>query len=146
MTDISRGFTLVETLLALTLIGLLAAMAYPSYARHLHKGERQAIQTALHEQLLQQEQYRVQHNRYAEFDAGEPGDLPFRADSMHGKVRYVLGARVCRSGGTSQTATSDCIEAYAQPATLHTAYPAFAIDSLGRRRCPDAPGVTSCWD
>ena len=126
MTELRmQGFTLLETLLVLTLVGILASLAYPSYARHLQRGERQTIQTALQEQLLQQEQYRAQHQHYAAFEAGAPGDLPL----------------------------SECIDAFAEPASAASATApspasrsAFAINSYGQRSCPDNNTPHSCRD
>lgn len=145
-----RGFTLLETLLVLTLVGILASLAYPSYARHLQRGERQTIQTALQEQLLQQEQYRAQHQHYAAFEAGAPGDLPFRADTGRGDARYLLGARACKNDSGEDLPLSECIDAFAEPASTTAPSPAsrtaFAINSYGQRSCPDNNTPHSCRD
>ena len=142
----ARGFTLLETLLVLTLVGILAGLAYPSYARHLRQGERQSVQTALQQQLLLQEQYRAQHQRYAEFRAGEPGELPFHADTGRADSRYLLGARACKDDHGQAVPLSDCILAFAQPAASGSKRPSFAMDSVGRRHCPDEENFSDCWD
>ena len=146
MTDSLRGFTLLETLLVLTLVGILASLAYPSYARHLRQGERQTIQTALQEQLLQQEQYRAQHQRYATFTAGEPGELPFAADTGRAEGRYLLGARACKDEDGNAVPLSDCVVAFAQPVATGSTRPSYGMDAMRKRYCPDEENSSSCWN
>ena len=40
----ASGFTLVEMLIAVTIIGILASIAYPSYQQYIVKGNRAAAQ------------------------------------------------------------------------------------------------------
>ena len=43
----ARGFTVVEMLIVLAVIGILAAIGYPSYQNHLRKGARAAAQVEM---------------------------------------------------------------------------------------------------
>lgn len=60
-----KGFTLVELMVTVAIIGILAAIAYPSYVGHVRKGNRAAAQAEmLHIANLEQE-YFLANRTYA---------------------------------------------------------------------------------
>ena len=56
------GFTLVEILIVITIIGILASIAYPSYQQYIVKGNRAAAQQFLLEAASVQHQYFLANN------------------------------------------------------------------------------------
>jgi type IV pilus assembly protein PilE len=56
------GFTLIEILVAIAIIGVLGAIAYPSYVQHILTSQRVAAQNTLQDIISHAEQYYVQNN------------------------------------------------------------------------------------
>ncbi len=96
---IPAGFTLVETMVVLAIMGLLAAVAYPSYARYVVKARRVEAQAALLELLQQQEHYFTQHNTYLAFSADaatpEAGHFKWWSGARAASSAYELRGEAC---------------------------------------------------
>lgn len=59
-----QGFTLVELMVTVAIIGILAAIAYPSYTRYVVKTNRSAAQSFVFALANKQEQYLLDHRQY----------------------------------------------------------------------------------
>jgi type IV pilus assembly protein PilE len=46
-TASNKGFTLIEVMIVVAIVGILAAVAYPSYQDHVRKSRRAEAQSAL---------------------------------------------------------------------------------------------------
>lgn len=69
-----RGFTLIELMVVLIIVGILGAIAIPSFYDQLRKSRRSDAIRCLGEIQLQEEKWRSNHATYADTDAvGTPG-------------------------------------------------------------------------
>ncbi len=60
----SLGFTLLELLIALAIVGILSAIAYPNYRQYLLRAHRAEGLTALKQAAIRQERYYSNNSTY----------------------------------------------------------------------------------
>ena len=61
----NKGFTLIEVMIVVAIIGILAAIAYPSYAEQVKQSRRTDAKAGLYRIAQQQEEYFIQNLSYA---------------------------------------------------------------------------------
>lgn len=61
----NKGFTLVELMVAVAILGILASIVLPSYQDYLRKGRRSAAQSVLMDVAQKQQQYLLDSRSYA---------------------------------------------------------------------------------
>lgn len=59
------GFTLIELMITVAIVGILSAIAYPSYTSHLKKSNRAAAEAHLMDIAQRQQQYFMDNRAYA---------------------------------------------------------------------------------
>ena len=62
----AHGFSLIEVLVTLALVGLLCTVAYPSYQQHLIRTRRTEMQTFMLEVASREETFLLEHRAYAD--------------------------------------------------------------------------------
>lgn len=109
----SNGFTLIELMIAVAIIGILAAIALPAYQQYVREARRSEGQAALLEIQQLQERFRVSSQAYASSTAalGSVGTVPISdhytfALSGTTATTYTLTADV--KTGSPQTSDTGC--------------------------------------
>lgn len=67
----THGITLLELVIVILIIGIVAAVAYPSYIDTVRKGRRADAVTSLLKLQIDQEQWRANHSGYTSQVAGD---------------------------------------------------------------------------
>lgn len=137
------GFTLIELMIVVAIIGILSAIAYPSFQDSIYKGRRAEGRTALMDLLQQQERYATQNGRYLAF-AKDASDTPFKVysgDAGGTKAKYKLYAEACSS---DTNAIRDCVKVWADPVSSDPAAGKLWLQSSGVRGC-DGNQPSVCW-
>ena len=71
-----QGFSLIELMIVVVIIGLISAVAYPSYSDHVTKSRRTDAQTVLMQASQFMERYYTENNRYDQDAGGTAVALP----------------------------------------------------------------------
>ncbi|HEY9033418.1 MAG TPA: type IV pilin protein [Pseudomonadales bacterium] len=97
-----QGYTLLEVMIVVVIVGVIAAIAIPSYTGHLVDTRRTAAQASLLELANAIEQHRSQLGSYNGIDAG--GGVPVVAIFPADKVNTdFYSLRITQSNATSYT-------------------------------------------
>jgi type IV pilus assembly protein PilE len=110
-----KGFTLIELMITVAIIGILAAVVYPSYAAFIVRSDRSEAQRELMRLANLQEQLFVDRRRYSAtmIDLGMSTN-PYITESK----KYSIAATIAQNGTTfiltatakgSQLRDTDCL-------------------------------------
>jgi type IV pilus assembly protein PilE len=141
----TRGFTLLELLIVLVVVGVLTAVAFPVYQSQTRKSHRVQAKNSLFELASREERFYAVQNRYSA-NASDLGyaSLPNAVTSGDSSVYYMLSVTVA-SGGQSYLATSAPVGAQAADLICQS----YTLTQSGLKGNVDANGnplaSATCW-
>ena len=151
-----KGFSLIELMITVAIVGILGAIAYPAYTSSVQKGKRAQARTALVELLQQQERYLTQRNVYLEFSSSGAGTSMVTSPATAGAIfKYFSGDnlanaayRLSAAACSTTIALTDCIRVTANPVQADPLVGDLNITSLGEKNCTGTASLSNpslCW-
>lgn len=141
-----RGFSLIELLMVLAILGILVGFAYPSYLDQIKKSRRSDATKALLKAAALQERWFLQHSSYATNNqiAYVGGDM-----SEAGYYKLSIDTPECGSGSggvgdldsacLKYTLTAEAIESLSQGSDHQCL--TFSLDQAGQKTAT----TDTCW-
>lgn len=131
-TSAQRGFTLIELMITVAIVGILAAIAYPSYTNYVLRGYRSEGIAMLSDAAARMERFYAQNNTYAGATLATLGIT--NANSPNN--RYTL------SLPSTATVTTYTLQIAPQGAqTKDTTCGTMSLDQSGTK----LPATAECW-
>lgn len=135
----SKGFTLIELMVVVAIVGILAAVAYPSYSSYVIRSNRAAAKSFMLEVSNLEQRYLIDARSYAsalsDLNVSVPSDV---------SSNYTITITAPRAGITapSYTITADPINGQLSG---DTSCGKLTLDETGSKAASGSGGVTSCW-
>lgn len=115
------GFTLIELIITIAVIGILVMVAVPSYNDSTTKARRSDGQAALMDIMVRQERFFTENNTYTT----DLAELPASGTSPEG--HYTITAAACGAG------IGSCVILTAAPGTAQAGDGNLTLDSRGQK-------------
>ncbi|MCC7488389.1 MAG: prepilin-type N-terminal cleavage/methylation domain-containing protein [Gammaproteobacteria bacterium] len=139
------GYTLMELLVTVAIVGILTAVAVPSYRQYTLRAKRTDATTALLRLAAMQERFYIQNNTYASADLMD--DAPPAGLGIAGTERGYYALDIQSNDlttGYTATATVDAGGEQADDSDCAT----FSVTAQGLRSATDSGGADNtdrCW-
>ena len=143
-----RGMTLIELVVVIMIVGVLAAIAVPSYRSYVIRSQRADAKDALLALASQQEKYYLQCNSYADVIADAPScdDSELQGSATSENGWYALDVDEAATDADSFEVTATAINGENQ--YQDTDCREFRVTDRGIRTAEDAGGgdnTDECW-
>jgi type IV pilus assembly protein PilE len=137
-----RGFTLIELMIVVAIIGILAAVAYPAYNSSVRKSRRADAKTALVDLAQREERFMSTANTYS----NKPADLGYPTGTAF-PMSVLTGSKSYYTIDFSVAPTTSKFAATATPVgdQLQDKCGSYTIDQSGAQKVGGPASAADCW-
>lgn len=144
------GFTLIELMITVAIVGILAAIAIPSYNAYVLRSHRTDARKALLDMASLEERYFSSNNAYSSNppDLGYPAGLPVLISTDYSATIGVAAATQGTATTAPTVATYTLIATAVGTQVSDTQCRSFTVTSLGVQTALNSAGTdntATCW-
>ncbi|WP_298611192.1 type IV pilin protein [uncultured Thiothrix sp.] len=137
-----RGFTLIELMVVVAIIGILAAIAYPSYMDSVMKSRRGAAKACLSEYAHFMERFYTTNLAYDKNTAGVNLVVPTLACTTEGRINQYYSFAIGNLTRSTFTATATPL---GSQLTADTKCGTLSLTHDGQRKVSVTGNAATCW-
>ncbi len=138
----AKGFSLIELMIVVAIVGIISAIAYPNYTEYVTKSKRTAATSCLMEYAQYMEQYRASKMSYGGSDHSDDfDDIGLGCETENGLDSHYQFAPNAAFSATTYTIKATPIGAQA---SADTSCGTLSINHLGVKSA-SAGDADNCW-